>query len=654
MKELKIRNWFNHMIEDFFAGIFRRRKKEKFRRVYIGLRLRMLGIFFLFMSFIILVLTLVMFMDQRRLVQEEKNEKATVLTKILGGPAEFYLDRDKTMKREELTIKYDTIVREAQNFKNYNEDIYRIFICDRDRKVVYSTDSKDIGKIYKDQPFVKNALDSKTEDLNYYDFKIKLKGKKAQHFRAITYPVFLKKGEVVQILSDFKKYYSAYNNADKKRKNEIYLTLYNRYKEKLKDLSPEEKTMTDVTKAVVTRKGAKKNVKPVKEQVEKSKGISKYGDIDFLFMKLFSEILDNRRWRLSPDEQWMTRESWLESLKKERQDALENDRVVDAGKAQQKIIDNMNLLYERIEDLRLLGTLSIIFNLDKMQADIDKNISNAAMIALIILAVAFIVSFFVVNFMVKNLKRLEKWALEVSNGNLDVRVEIKSKDEIGRLSDIFNNMLQEIKTKYHLEKFVSQSTRSMLSQKGEDVSLGQTGKRSLSFLFSDVRGFTSFSEKNPPETVIEILNLYFEVQAKIIYSKRGDIDDYTGDQIMCHFGGDKKADTAISTAIEIMRAINKINEDRKKKGLPYFEIGIGVHGGDVVVGNIGAGFRMDFCCIGDAVNLSSRLCAAAGPGEILVSKELFNQSSKRYPAKTIPPIEVKGKEKKIEVVSIKV
>jgi len=81
-------------------------------------------------------------------------------------------------------------------------------------------------------------------------------------------------------------------------------------------------------------------------------------------------------------------------------------------------------------------------------------------------------------------------------------------------------------------------------------------------------------------------------------------------------------------------------------------VGIGAHGGDVVVGNIGSRFRMDFACVGDAVNLTSRLCSAAGPGEIFVSRDLFEQAKRKYDSIDRPPLEVKGKEKKVKIVMI--
>ncbi len=216
-------------------------------------------------------------------------------------------------------------------------------------------------------------------------------------------------------------------------------------------------------------------------------------------------------------------------------------------------------------------------------------------------------------------------------------------------------MIDEIRAKYHLEKFVSRSTRSMISgsmtaENGPD--LGVTGRKTLAFIFSDVRGFTSFSEKNDPETVIEVLNYYLELQSNIIKGNKGDIDDFVGDQIMAHFSGETRADRAIDTAIKIMKSVAGTNAERAGAGLPVFEVGIGVHEGDVVTGNIGSKFRMDFACVGDAVNLTSRLCSAAGAGEIFVSQDLFDRAKKKYAVAGRPSIEVKGKEKRVKIVKI--
>ena len=103
-----------------------------------------------------------------------------------------------------------------------------------------------------------------------------------------------------------------------------------------------------------------------------------------------------------------------------------------------------------------------------------------------------------------------------------------------------------------------------------------------------------------------------------------------------------------------MKEVRKTNEERKKQGLPVFEVGIGVHGGDVVSGNVGSKFRMDYACVGDAVNLTSRLCSSAPAGNIYISQELFLLAKKKHPHEVIQPISVKGKKDSISIVRLKI
>ncbi|MDY6968676.1 MAG: adenylate/guanylate cyclase domain-containing protein, partial [Spirochaetota bacterium] len=474
------------------------------------------------------------------------------------------------------------------------------------------------------------------EKLLLYDFSNEIKDKRTKEiirkeYRAITYPIFLQKGNVVRLLKDFKQYYQKYHDSDITTRERIYRILWKRYKDTL---------------------GSEFDPGLHKKERSLPLTIVKASDIEFLFLKLFANIMIYRDKRIEKKERWLWRDKWLFIQKKRKIEAYLNDMPDKAKGINDLIIKRMNSLSDQIERIRRLGALAIIFNVDKIKTELDQNINEIMLIALIMFVACSISFLFVLNFMMQNIKKLEGWAMAVSSGDLDTRIIIAANDEIGRLGDVFNNMLDELKVKFHLEKFVSQSTKSMIGKSKDLIDPGRTDRKSLAFLFSDVRGFTSFSEKNDPETVIEVLNFYLDLQAKIIVSNNGDIDDYTGDEIMAHFSGDKRQDLAVETAIEIMKAIKKANTDRMKKDLPIFEVGIGVHGGDVVVGNIGSSFRMDFACVGDAVNLSARLCSVAGPGEILISKELYSKIKKKIKVEKIPPISVKGKLKEIHVVKI--
>lgn len=609
------------------------------REVYFGLRSRFLALFTLVMVVVISILAVIMYLNNRRLVEEEKSAKARSLTHILSGPAEFYLDKNIETTAEELATKYQIIQRESQNFMTYNEDIVKILLTDEFGRVRFSTSPWDYRR-RQAPPYILEGLRQKDEKLISVDYAetiwdAKKKKKLAATYRAITYPVILQKGDVVAILGDYNRLYGEYHRAAKWRKNKIYLYLWNRYGKIVgKEFDPS------------ARNPEKKGRRPA---------VEKAYDADYMFLALFDHCMRFRNKRVLPRERWLWSDRWIAALKEEKTKAYGEDLPAKAKEIDDLIVSRMALLAERVESSRRLGVLAVVFNVDLFRKVSRDNIMLIVKIALIMIGFSCVTLLFVLNYNIRNLKKLERWAISVSRGNLDEKIEIESHDEIGRLGDITNYMIDEIKVKYHLEKFVSQSTKSMIAgQKSSNAGpdLGVTGRKNLAFIFSDVRGFTSFSEKNDPETVISVLNFYLELQSNIVKSNKGDIDDYVGDQIMAHFSGDTRADRAIDTAIKIMKSVTRANEERRAQGLPVFEVGIGVHEGDVVVGNIGSKFRMDFACVGDAVNLTSRLCSAAGAGEILVSHELFKQAKKKYRTGERSPLELKGKENKVKVVTI--
>ncbi|MFH0976989.1 MAG: adenylate/guanylate cyclase domain-containing protein [Spirochaetota bacterium] len=633
----------NHSLSKRILHIFFKQNKlisemNGIREVYFGLRSRVLGLVVLVMIITISILTLIMYLNNRELIEEEKNTKAISLTQILSGPAEFYLDRDIETTKDEVQTKYNIIQRESQNFITYNDDIVKIVLADESGRIRFSTQKQDYER-KNILPYIKKGLQQNEDKLLSSDFSIETSNRKTKatettRLRAITYPVFLKTGDVVSILNDFTRLYDEYHSAGKPRKNQIYLYLWKKYKDILdKDFDPAKNRQEQGIPAKVT----------------------KAHDIDFVFYHLFNYCMTFRKKFIPANESALWDSKWLFAQKDKKLKAYLEDSSAKAKDIDDAIISRISTLSERVEKSRRLGVIAVVFNIDIIKQSSARNISQIIKIALIILALSIVAIFFVLNYNVKNLKKLERWAIDVSKGNLDEKIHIATNDEIGRLGDITNYMIDEIKVKYHLEKFVSKSTKSMIEkQKSEagELDLGVTGRNNFAFIFSDVRGFTSFSEKEDPGTVVEVLNFYLELQSKIVKSNKGDIDDYVGDQIMAHFSGEKRADRAIETGIKIMKEIVAVNAERKKAGLPVFEVGIGVHGGDVVVGNIGSKFRMDFTSVGDTVNLTSRLCSAADPGEILVSQDLFQMTKKKFKKIDCSPIDVKGKEKKVKIVKI--
>jgi adenylate cyclase len=135
--------------------------------------------------------------------------------------------------------------------------------------------------------------------------------------------------------------------------------------------------------------------------------------------------------------------------------------------------------------------------------------------------------------------------------------------------------------------------------------------REMTVLFSDIRGFTNFSEKLPPTELAEVLNAYLSTMTRIVQQQRGTIDKYIGDAIMAFWNapvdlGDH-AVRAVQTALEMQAALPQLNRDFAARGWPEVKIGIGVNSGRMSVGNMGSEFRMSYTVMGDAVNLGSRL-----------------------------------------------
>ncbi len=143
-------------------------------------------------------------------------------------------------------------------------------------------------------------------------------------------------------------------------------------------------------------------------------------------------------------------------------------------------------------------------------------------------------------------------------------------------------------------------------------------------LMADLRGFTSLSERLDPNEVVAILNRYFASMVKIIKKYGGTIDEYIGDAIFVLFGApmwkEDDAQRATACAIEMELAMAAINEENARGALPEVEMGIGLHTGQVVAGNIGSPERTKYGVVGSHVNLTSRIQSCTSGGQILISE----------------------------------
>jgi adenylate cyclase len=178
--------------------------------------------------------------------------------------------------------------------------------------------------------------------------------------------------------------------------------------------------------------------------------------------------------------------------------------------------------------------------------------------------------------------------------------------------------------------------------------------RDMSVLFSDIRGFTDFSEKLPPAELAEVLNAYLSTMTRIVQQQRGTIDKYIGDAIMAFWNApvdlNDHAPRAVQTALDMQAALPQLNREFAARGWPEVKIGVGVNSGRMSVGNMGSEFRMSYTVMGDAVNLGSRLEGITkqyGVG-ILVTQPTV-EADPVHAFMKVDDVRVKGKENPVAI-----
>jgi adenylate cyclase len=198
-------------------------------------------------------------------------------------------------------------------------------------------------------------------------------------------------------------------------------------------------------------------------------------------------------------------------------------------------------------------------------------------------------------------------------------------------------------------KYVSPQVVDEISKNIDDLKLDSGDRRNISILFSDIRDFTSMSERLAPEEVVRRLNIYFKAMVEVVFQYDGTLDKYVGDAIMAFFGAPKDdpdhAGKACRCALDMSRQLEVVNRRLGSEGIPPMKIGIGINTGDVVVGNIGSERRMDYTVIGDSVNLASRLEGMNKEfGTTIIISEFTRAKAPGFTVKDLGSVRVKGKE----------
>jgi len=214
---------------------------------------------------------------------------------------------------------------------------------------------------------------------------------------------------------------------------------------------------------------------------------------------------------------------------------------------------------------------------------------------------------------------------------------------------------REMLARSNLSRFFAPQVAERIASSREVTRLGGE-KRPVTVLFSDIRGFTPLSESMAPDDMAQLLTEYFTEMVDCVFRNDGNLDKFVGDSVMAQWGAPIASpddpDKAMRAAIEMMQELDKLNAKWRAEGRPELQHGIGLNHGEAFAGNIGSERRLEFTVIGDTVNTASRLCAAAGAGEILITQEMREALSAPPKLKKCPPMEFRGKSNPMPVFQV--
>ncbi|MDH4161791.1 MAG: HAMP domain-containing protein [Nitrospirota bacterium] len=304
-----------------------------------------------------------------------------------------------------------------------------------------------------------------------------------------------------------------------------------------------------------------------------------------------------------------------------------------------------------------IGVARIGLSQKALNEQISAQLRTYLWIALGFICGGLVISFLVARMLTKPLDSLEEGIQIVAKGDLRKLVQVRSNDEIGRLTNAFNQMILSLREKLLMEKYLSQTTVLSIKEHRDVSQLKLGGERKyVTALFSDARGFTSLSEKMTPEEVVSLMNVYLNLQTTVIHQFGGIVDKFVGDEVMAIFEGKGMEVNAVRAAVEIQHYCEALNAARAAAGEQTVSVGIGLNSGDVVMGNMGSEDHMDYTVIGDSINVAARLCGVAQPGQVLISKSTADETGDETTRNELPAVRLKGKDQPIsiaEIVSVK-
>ncbi|MCL2806522.1 MAG: hypothetical protein FWD26_11355 [Treponema sp.] len=281
-----------------------------------------------------------------------------------------------------------------------------------------------------------------------------------------------------------------------------------------------------------------------------------------------------------------------------------------------------------------------------LMGDIRKNLRNVTIFSIIIIIIIPVVSTFFSQTIAKPMRILAAEMSKIKTLELDSQVKIETNfSEILDMRESFESMRKGL---INFKRYVPADLVDQLINESISADIGGEMKE-LTIFFSDIAKFTSIAEKTEPQQLVLDLHTYFGIVSKTILENKGTIDKYIGDAVMAFWGApslmEDHADKACNAAINVRNNLHTLSRQWGNQGKMPFHTRIGIHTGNVVVGNMGCDSRLNYTVIGDAVNVSSRLegINKVYGTEIIVSENTFEQCSDRYEFRLLDRVSLLGR-----------
>ena len=212
--------------------------------------------------------------------------------------------------------------------------------------------------------------------------------------------------------------------------------------------------------------------------------------------------------------------------------------------------------------------------------------------------------------------------------------------------------------RHAFQHYLNESVMEQMLAHPDKLKLGGE-KREMTVLFSDIRGFTTLSERMAPEALVRFINSYLTPMTRIVFEEGGTLDKYIGDALMAFWSAPIEqpdhAARACRAAVRFLEKLKELKAAWRDQNLPEFDIGVGINTGPMIVGNMGSDIRFDFTVMGDAVNLASRLEGTNKEYEtrVLVSEATYLAAKDQVTARRLGAVRVKGKRKPVRIYELR-